>query len=693
VEEAVVRDDLRLVGARSARADAVDAADPAGWPRRLIGVLVLGLAALPVFLLLDAPDTGLAGWSTAGAARTYASLMWLGALLLAAPALIVARLVSWRRLHRWAVRVARVIARAPIRVLALSAALAALLVTVAFSRFVLHGQPVLIDAMSQLLHARWIAAGKLAGPVADLGAFVHLQQSLFTEHGWVSQYPPGFALLLAAGFRMGVVGLVGPLLMAVTAFFTMLAADRLLPGRRAEARVGAGLVAFSPLLIAQAGAYMNHAAAAAFSAAAVWAGLRAQVDGRRWAVIAGAAAGGLYVTRPLTAIAITPVIAALVVARPVRLVWLVAGAAPFVIAMAVWNAHFFGAPDVWGYAAALGPAAGPGFGVDPWGNAYGIPQALSYTSAELTALSVFLFETPFPVVAMIGLGLVFAPRMAGGERVVLAWALLPLAAHFFYWHHGLFMGPRMLADAAPAWGLLAVLCTVSLVRRVPAGHGAWSPRVFASAWAIAAILAGALWLGPARLASYRLPPSEAMRAIAGVEGPALVFVHGGWTSRVAMRLAAGGMRLDSVETALRQNTTCAVEQWINARERGETPGAGLDFTPRATGLPSAVEISPGNRMRTRPGERMPPVCAREIAADARGVIEVATLFWRGELPGMDGPGVVFVRDLGPARNAQLLARFRERRPWFLLQRDPVDAPALVPYAEGEALLWPSAPEA
>ena len=46
------------------------------------------------------------------------------------------------------------------------------------------------------------------------------------------------------------------------------------------------------------------------------------------------------------------------------------GAAPFVAALALYNAHFFGSPLRWGYEAALGPAAGPGFGVDPWGNAY-----------------------------------------------------------------------------------------------------------------------------------------------------------------------------------------------------------------------------------------------------------------------------------------------------------------------------------
>ncbi len=658
------------------------------WPRRLVGAALLLLALVPVYGWLAVPETGLAGEATAAAAATTAALAWGGTLLLAIPALVAARLIPVVRLERGIARAARVVARAPVRVCATASALVALSLTLAFERFVLNGQPMLVDAMSQLLHARWLAAGQWAGPDAELGAFVNLQQSLFTEHGWVSQYPPGFVVLLALGFLAGAVWLVGPVLLAATAVLTMLAADRLLPGRRAEARLGAGLVAVSPFLVAQAGAYMSHAAAAALGAAAIWAATHVASGGRRWAWLAGAALGALFATRPLTALAIGVLVGILVLARPTRLGWFVLGGAPFVLGVALWNAHLFGGPATWGYTAALGPAAGPGFGIDPWGNVYGPAQALAYTSAELTALSVFLFEAPLPVVGLIGLAILIAPRMAAGERVILAWAVLPLAANLLYWHHGLFMGPRMLADAAPAWSLLAVLSVVALVRRVPATAGAWSPRVFATTLAAGGLVAGLAWLGPARLMSYALPPAEALAAASpAAASPALVFVHGGWTSRVAMRLAAAGMRLDSVETALRQNTTCAVEQWVTAREAGAPGPPPLDFVPRASSLPAAVEISPGNRIRTRPGEAMPAVCAREIAADLDGVIDVATLFWRGDLPGRPGHGIVWVRDLGPERNARLLERFRDRQAWFLVPSAADGKPALLPYDEGVARTW------
>ncbi|MCI0432380.1 MAG: hypothetical protein L0271_01840 [Gemmatimonadetes bacterium] len=684
--EAVVRDEGRT---RSPLAKVrTGAFAPAAWPRRSAGALLLGLGTLPVFALLDAPSTGLAGQATAAAAATDAELMWLGALLCVIPALIAAKLAPAAALERRARRFGRVVARAPVRVCALVAALLAFALTAAFNRFALHGQPALIDAMSQLLHARWIAAGSLAGADPELGGFVNLQQGLFTEHGWVSQYPPGFPFLLALGFITGGVGLVGPALAATTAWFTMLAADRLLPGRRAEARIGAGLLALSPFAIVQAGAYMSHAAAAAFGALAIWAAARTREGRRRSSFVAGAAIGALGATRPLTALAIGLVVVAMV-RRPARLLWLACGIAPFALGIALYNAHFFGAPGTWGHTAALGPAAGPGFGIDPWGNAYGPLQAAAYTSAELTALSVFLFETPFPVVALIGLALLISRRVSPGERVIAAWALLPLAANLFYWHHGLFMGPRMLADAAPAWSLLAVLSAGSLLRAAPAVSHGWSPRVFLATAVGAALVAGLFWLGPARLASYRIPPSAAYEAARTVDGPALVFVHGGWTSRVAMRLAAAGMRLDSVETALRRNPTCGVEEWLGARERGDAQLAPLDLEPRAESLP-AVEISPGNRMRARPGDVLTAACAREVAADARGVIEVAALYWRGDLPGRNGAGTLFVRDLGPERNARLIRRFADRRAWFLLHQEPSAAPVLVPYAQGEALLWPEA---
>jgi hypothetical protein len=162
-----------------------------------------------------------------------------------------------------------------------------------------------------------------------------------------------------------------------------------------------------------------------------------------------------------------------------------------------------------------------------------------------------------------------------------------------------------------------------------------------------------------------------------------VFVHGGWTSRIAMRLAAAGMTLDSVETAIRQNPTCHVQEFLD----GSRTRADLDFTPRATNLPPVAEISPGNRIRVVPGAVLPTSCQREIVADKRGTLEVATLYWRSDLPGLAGDGVMFVRDLGPAENATFIARYPERRAYVILTRSPETMPELVEYGEGMEMLW------
>jgi hypothetical protein len=182
-----------------------------------------------------------------------------------------------------------------------------------------------------------------------------------------------------------------------------------------------------------------------------------------------------------------------------------------------------------------------------------------------------------------------------------------------------------------------------------------------------------------------MPPSPALAAAAPAETPALVFVHGGWTSRIAMRLAAGGMTLDSVETAIRQNPTCRVQEFLD----GARTRADLDFTPRATGLPAVAEISPGNRIRVVPDEALPVRCQREIVADRRGTVEVATLYWKSDLPGLEGGGVMFVRDLGPEENAAFIARHPERRPYVMLTRDPESGPELVEYRDGMEMLWGS----
>ena len=662
--------------------------------RILLGCALGGLALMPAWKLLDSPSTGLAGAATVRIVEASGSLLRATLVLLLIPSLIAMRAVPARRLDSAGEAVARVLLFLRWRVFALTLAGLAFAAATVFTVLVLRGQPNLVDAMAQLVQARYVAAGHLAGPGPETGAAWMVQQSLFTPAGWVSQYPPGHTLLLAAGMKLHAAWAVGPVMLALTVFFTTLAAARLLPSRPAAVRGGALLMALSPFLIAHAGAFMNHTTAAAFGAIALYGVARAEEEGGRWLLLAGGALGAMFATRPLSAVTLGLAIALWLWAgdarrMAVRLPVLALGALPFLAVVAMYNAHFFGSPTTFGYEAALGPAGGLGFGIDPWGNTYGITQALAWTSADLAALGAYLLETPVPAVAIVALWLVLAPRLERGEQLLAACALLPVATQLAYWHHGLFMGPRMLNESAPAWILLSVVAAVAVVRRIPErleDAPAWSPRMFAATLLGLAVLAGVLVLSPMRLWSYAqrpLAPAVALEA----DSPAIVFVHGGWTSRLAMRLAASGMRLDSVETALRQNPTCAVQAYADGLRDGGRPPR-LDFVPRASPLPAAAEISPGNRIRVGPGETiLSGECGRQAAADRFGVIDVSPLLWLGDLPGLGDSGRAILRDLGPEANAVILAAYPRRRAWVLLTPEPDAPPRLVEYREAMKLLW------
>jgi hypothetical protein len=634
---------------------------------RIVGALLTALALLPLYVILG-PETGLAGAATRDMAAAYASFVFAGTLLAVAPAVLIARTGVPPRLLE---RAAALLLRPAPTPFALSVALIAATAAALFSTLVLHQQPNLVDAMAQLQQARYFAAGMLAAPAAEWGPFWHIQQSLITDAGWVSQYPPAHTALLALGFRAGAVWLVGPVMLGITVFVTALLAERLLPEHRVVARIGALLTAVSPFLIAHAGAYMNHTSAAAFGVSAVYCAVRA-VDARAWSIAGGAALGALFATRPLSAIAAAVAsVCALWLFLPHRRVLAqraalaALGALPFLAIVASYNAHFFDSPFTFGYAAAQGPAGDLGFGVDPWGNRYGIPEALAYTSAELTSLNSALLETPLPLVVVIGAFLLFAARLERGAIVLLVWAVTPLVLHLAYWHHGIFMGPRMLNDTAPAWTLLAAVAAAGLVVRLPASLRslpAYSPRAFALGVFIIAFTTGPLILGPLRLAAYEMKPAATADAGAG----ALVFVHGGWTSRLAMDLAAAGMRLDSVETALRQNPTCSVQQFVRARAGARA--VTLEFERRAVGLPHQMLISPGNRVRIAPNERWSAECVREANADRNGIIDVSPLLWRGDLPGLPARDVMYARDMGPEQNAALLEKEPQRTAFVLCGR-------------------------
>jgi len=668
----------------------------------------VALVLFPVYRLLDRPDAGLFLRGSIAAAELSRTLLFLGSFIAIAVAVLMSRFFDATAIDRALTRLGRRLAAIPTPWFAGGLALIAFALTLGFSLAVLDGKPNLVDAMVQLVHGRFIAAGQLAGPGDEFLEFWQLQNSLVTPNGWVSQYPPGYLIFLAAGLRLGMVQLVGPFFVGMTVLFTALTAERLLRDDTVTARLGAVMLCFSPFLIGLAGAFMNHVGAAAFSSAAIYFAVRSRDDGKFWwALRTGTAVGMVLAIRPLSAV---------VAAAVVAVVWLTNGPAesgrriaqflqrslaaalgisPVLAAIGAYNQHFFGSPLTFGYAASQGPFVGPGFHRDPTGAIYGPIQALGFTSSDLITFSLYLLETPIPAVLVAGLFLLLAKRFSAGERVIALWALLPIAANAFYWHHGIFMGPRMLNESAPAWALLTAVAAVGLVRLIPSEKmwGNYSPRAaltltFALAWA-----AGLLYLGPQRLASYGGPWMESSRlAIPRVDRPALVFVHGAWTGRVAMRLVAHGMRLDSLEAAMRQNTTCDTHRYARwyatpaASRPSQAPPLDFSFIPRDP--PPQVRIAAGDDIRHRPGVQMSRECLREVASDTLGIVDVGPLLWQGDLLGIGGAGPMFVRDMGPEANARLIQKYPDRVPLMLLRLRDDQPPTLVAYEEGVNLLWP-----
>ncbi len=637
--------------------------------RRVVGLALVVLVVVPVFVVLDPAAargslddlmrrSGFEHW-------TYSWGVTAGAwTLLVVGAAALAGAFGGGRLSVFLARAGSEIARPPGWAAATLVGLLGAGLTVAVAEIALDGRTILTDSSVQLLQARYFAAGHLSGPVLAAPEFWSMQFMVHTPAGWVSQYPPAHALWLALGFLLGGPWIATAGATGMVGVFSVLSFERLLPDRIAAARIGALLAVTSPMLLALAASYMNHATVAAFAALALWLSLRAEAGRAVWALAAGGAMGVMVTTRPVSGLLIGAAVTAGVwltaprrepgLHRPWllrRFAWWALGGLPFAVGLGWFNARFFGSPLTLGYTAATGPSHGLGFHIDPWGRMYGFTQALGYTSTELLSLGRELLGTALPVAALIGLFLLLARRLDRGERILAAWALLPIVASALYWHHDLVFGPRMLGEAAPAWCALLVLAATGLAR---AARRAWLSD------GLAVLLLATLGYGlaaggrerVARLGARVAPLPEVTEP-----GPSLVFVHDSWQDRIGARLAARPMRLDSVRTLLTRYSPCRLEGALVGAERPE-------------------EVA----------DR----CRREAASDRLRWLGFTDYPWRGDLPGLGGAGVLWARDLGPEANARLIEAYPDRKPLFVLP-DTAGTGQVVPYETGVNALWGPAP--
>lgn len=553
---------------------------------------------------------------------------------------------------------------------ALGLALLSTLLGVGMSWVVFDRQPVLVDAQAQLAHARYLAEGLLGGPSGHSYEFWIGTNTFVAAGRWVSQYPPGHGVALAAGLWVGSPWLVGPIAAGLTVFWMGLLVGRLFPDEIAAARLGVLLLAVSPMFIVLGAAQLSHVTAAALASAAAYSAARSRDGALGWSAVSGLALGALFATRPLTSAVLAPVLT--------LGIWLSAGTnagvrrlaargalallcALAVAAPAMWYSwKLFRHPLAFGYLAYLGPAHAPGFHTDPYGYPYTPLLAAAYTSSDLTSLGFNLFRVPLPLVAVIGAYLVTARSFDRATVLVTLWATALVAALAGYWHHDLALGPRLLGDVLPAWSLLAAVAVTRLVRSLPTA----APRSGLSLTRPGAVAALVLAAGVA--AAVMIPSSAvALRARFGhrLQPPphreSLVFVHDSWADRTAATLVAAGMRGDSVARLLAGRDLCDVHAlaWARWQERA------------AASTPS------------------PTACERERRADRLGALPLLPLLWQTDLPGIEHGAALVARDLGPERNLLLRSRYPERTAFVLFRRAPGGPAVLAPYDVGMEILW------
>ena len=646
--------------------------------RALARGLWVGIAAGAILSMLPLP--GAVGGSDRGPMWSPHVSSWvIGVVVVAAFGVIAARLAT-RLPER------------PRRSLVLSdralvgTATIGLFVAILVAQQLLFGRnPLLVDEMAQLLHARALASGRLALPVPEpLSAFLSTH-TWVTPAGWVSQYPPGQLILLAAGLLVGAVWLVNPLLGALSTIAVYWTA-RGLWGRR-TARAASVLWALCSWVLFMSATYMNHVAAAALALAA-WASVFGPRDPRRrhW-LLAGVALAWLAAIRPLDAVgAAVPIGVWMLLRRRLDgIPWLALGGAPVIGAWLVFNWRLFGDPLQLGYTAIYGESHGLGFGVDPWGEPYTPLVGLGNLMVAVRRLHLYLFEWPVPALLPLAIWAVLGRHRTASDTAVAAGIIAVPVLYFFYWHSGFFLGPRFYYGIAP-W---LVLGTARAWVWARAGAASLPTRLFR--WPIglgvataAVLIWGLLGVLPERWAVYRdglatlkLHP-ERQLAERGV-ARALVIVRTSWGNRIVADLWAQGVPPGLAEQAYRRLDACALDELRrSARAEGWPPGElrmRIEQLVATASPPPLMTELPDWTLRLDPDRPLTASCRAELERDIAGFTLYGNLAWRNELGRDDG--IVFARDMIEL-NGPLLANYAGWPIWLYkpTEQDPRGAPVL-----------------
>jgi hypothetical protein len=214
--------------------------------------------------------------------------------------------------------------------------------------FYLRGGPRDPLAPVYWLQGRALSHGELSWTAADPAASFRARHLLGALPDRVAGlFPPGYPLLLGAGFLVGAPMLVGPLLAATLLVVTWALAREMAEaagagcdGAEAIARTAVALSIVSAAMHLFTADALPYGATAVAVTAALAAALRGRrLRDRRFFALAGLAVGGVVATQPASAVAVGAIVAAVALGSRDRrsVVWLVVAALPGVLLLLAAN--------------------------------------------------------------------------------------------------------------------------------------------------------------------------------------------------------------------------------------------------------------------------------------------------------------------------------------------------------------------
>lgn len=344
------------------------------------------------------------------------------------------------------------------------------------SLVIFEGIPHIQDSVAYLFQARIYEQGHLYLPSPPDSAAFAVTHVVDDGTRWFSKYLPGWPALLSLGVLAGAPWLVNP----VIAGLTVLAVHALLGRLYAPwtANVCVLLLVASPWFLFMSGSLMAHSASLLWTVLAL---LAVELERARrsgiWAAVAGLCMAAVFLTRPLEAFLVGPVVLLWgIFGQGSR--WQLRSVAAFGITGAIFGAMIFPFNQALTGNALLTPFTlwsdlnygpgvdvlgfGPNVGIRDWTNidplpGHGFVDVMLNLNKNMFMTNVELFGWTAGSF-LLGLIALFLWRWRGADLMLLALAGVIALGHSFYWFSG---GPDL---GARYWYTALVPLLVMTVR-------------------------------------------------------------------------------------------------------------------------------------------------------------------------------------------------------------------------------------